>query len=50
MKLIKMDCCILSTQNKGDKLLYQMADKPEGPWSEPKAFALPIPEVDPKVN
>lgn len=38
----------LSTQNKGDKLLYQMADKPEGPWSEPKAFALPIPEVDPK--
>jgi hypothetical protein len=40
----------LTTQNKGDKLLYQVADKPEGPWSEPKAFAWPIPEVDPKSN
>jgi len=40
----------LSTQNKGDKLMYQQADKLEGPWSEPKSFALPIPEVDPKSN
>ena len=38
----------LSTQNKGDKLLYQLADKPEGPWSEPKAFGVTIPEVDPQ--
>jgi len=36
----------LSTQNKGDRLLYQLADKPEGPWSEPKAFGLTISEVD----
>ena len=28
--------------------MYQTADKLEGPWSEPKAFALPISEVDPK--
>jgi hypothetical protein len=36
----------LSTQNKGDKLLYQFADEPEGPWSEPKALAIKVPEVD----
>ena len=40
----------LTTQNKGDKLLYQTADKLEGPWSEAKAFPLPVPEVDPKSN
>jgi len=40
----------LTTQNKGDKLLYQTADKLEGPWSEAKAFSLPVPEVDPKSN
>ncbi|MCX5848111.1 MAG: DUF4185 domain-containing protein [Deltaproteobacteria bacterium] len=37
----------LNTQNKGDKLLYQTADKPEGPWAEPKVLGVPIPEVDP---
>ena len=37
----------LATQNKGDKLLYQVADEPEGPWSEPKALSVKVPEVDP---
>ena len=37
----------LSTQNKGDKLLYQFADELEGPWSEPKALGVKVPEVDP---
>jgi hypothetical protein len=36
----------LNTQNKGDRFLYQTADKPEGPWSEPKVLGPPIPEVD----
>ncbi len=36
----------LSTQNKGDKFLVRLADKPEGPWSEPKPLGEPIPEVD----
>ena len=43
-----MDCCLLNTQNKGDRFLYQTADKPEGPWTEPKNLGEPIPEVDPK--
>lgn len=38
----------LTTQNKGDKLLYQTADKPEGPWSEPKTLGEPIAEVSPQ--
>jgi hypothetical protein len=38
----------LSTKNKGDRFLYQTADKPEGPWSEPKNLGVPIHEVDPK--
>jgi hypothetical protein len=38
----------LSTQNKGDKLLYQFADELEGPWSEPKALGVKVPEVDPR--
>jgi hypothetical protein len=37
----------LSTRNKGDKLLYQAADKPEGPWSEPKTLGVKVAEVDP---
>jgi hypothetical protein len=37
----------LSTQNKGDQLLYQFADEPEGPWSKPKTLGVKIPEVDP---
>jgi hypothetical protein len=37
----------LSTQNKGDQLLYQVADKPDGPWSKPKALGMKVPEVDP---
>jgi hypothetical protein len=40
----------LSPQNKGDKLLYQLADEPEGPWSEPKAFGVTISEVDPQSS
>ncbi|HBI47583.1 MAG TPA: hypothetical protein DDX93_02510 [Smithella sp.] len=40
----------LSTQNKGDKLLYQIADKPEGPWSEPMVLGMTVPEVDPQSN
>jgi hypothetical protein len=38
----------MSVGNNGDKLLFQAADKPEGPWSEPKALIESIPEVDPK--
>jgi hypothetical protein len=38
----------LATQNKGDKLLYQVADEPEGPWSEPKTLSVKVPEVDPQ--
>ncbi len=38
----------LNTQKKGNKLLYQTAEKPEGPWSEPKILGEPIPEVDPQ--
>jgi hypothetical protein len=37
----------LSTQNKGDQLLYQFADEPEGPWSKPKTLGVKVPEVDP---
>jgi len=40
----------LNTQNKGDRFLYQMADKPEGPWSKPKVLGWPIPEVDPQSS
>ena len=38
----------LTTQNKGNQLLYQAADKLEGPWSEPKTLDGAIPEVDPR--
>jgi hypothetical protein len=38
----------LTTQNKGDKLFYQVADEPEGPWSKPKALGMKVPEVDPQ--
>jgi hypothetical protein len=38
----------MSTKNNGDQLLYQTADKPEGPWKKPKALIEKIPEVDPK--
>jgi hypothetical protein len=38
----------MSTRNNGDQLLYQAADGPEGPWTEPKALIEAIPEVDPK--
>lgn len=38
----------LSTRNNGDRLLYQTADRPEGPWTEPQALIESIPEVDPK--
>ena len=36
----------MSLQNKGDRMLYQTADVPEGPWTEPKALIGSIPEVD----
>lgn len=38
----------LSPQNKGHQLLYQTADKPEGPWTEQKPLIALIPEVDPQ--
>lgn len=38
----------LSTQNKGNRLLYQTADNPEGQWSEPKPLGVTVSEVDPK--
>jgi hypothetical protein len=28
--------------------LYQVADEPEGPWSEPKTLSVKVPEVDPQ--
>jgi hypothetical protein len=38
----------MSTKNNGNQLLYQTADKPEGPWTKPKALIEKISEVDPK--
>jgi len=38
----------LTTQNKGDKLLYQTADRLEGPWSEPEPLSMNVSEVDPR--
>ena len=38
----------LTIQNKGNRFVYQVADKPEGPWSEPKTLGESIPEVDPQ--
>lgn len=38
----------LTTQNKGDKLLYQTADRPEGPWSNPEPLNVNISELDPR--
>jgi hypothetical protein len=38
----------LSTRNNGNQLLYQVADGPEGPWTEPKVLIRTIPEVDPE--
>ena len=37
----------LSIRNNGNQMLYQTADAPEGPWTEPKALIGSIPEVDP---
>lgn len=37
----------LSVQDKGNKLLYQTADAPEGPWSKPESLGVKVPEVDP---
>lgn len=36
----------MSTRNNGDQLLFQVADRLEGPWTEPKALIETIPEVD----
>ena len=36
----------ISVRNNGDQMLYQMADAPEGPWTEPKALIESIPEVN----
>lgn len=38
----------LTTQNKGNKLLYQTADRPEGPWSDPVPLNVNISELDPR--
>jgi hypothetical protein len=38
----------MSVRNNGDQMLYQTADAPEGPWTEPKVLLGSIPEVDPK--
>jgi hypothetical protein len=38
----------MSNINIGNQLLYQTADKPEGPWSKPMALIETIPEVDSK--
>jgi|YelNatPaOPRAMG01_1025707.scaffolds.fasta_scaffold45613_2 hypothetical protein len=38
----------LSTVNRGERLVYQTAERPEGPWSPPKTLLEPIPEVDPQ--
>jgi hypothetical protein len=40
----------MSPKNNGDQLLYQTADKPEGPWSKPMTLIATIPEVDPKTS
>ena len=37
----------LSPQNKGNQLLFQYADKLEGPWSKPESFDVNIPEINP---
>lgn len=38
----------LSIRNKGNELLYQTADAPEGPWSKPESLRIKVPEVDPQ--
>jgi len=38
----------LTVRNKGNQLLYQTADRPEGPWSVPKVLEVRIPELDPQ--
>lgn len=37
----------MSLRNGGDQMLYQTADAPEGPWTEPRVLLGSIPEVDP---
>jgi hypothetical protein len=36
----------ISIENNGYQMLYQTAEAPEGPWTEPKALIESIPEVD----
>jgi len=38
----------LSPAGKGDRLLYQTAPNPEGPWSAPSVLFKPVAEVDPQ--
>lgn len=38
----------LTPADKGDRLLYQTAPHPEGPWSAPSALFKPVAEVDPQ--
>jgi len=38
----------LSIAHHGHRMLYQTADAPEGPWTEPKVLIESIPEVDRK--
>jgi hypothetical protein len=36
----------LSVEHNGRRMLYQMANAPEGPWTEPKVLIGAVPEVD----
>ncbi|MRR16969.1 MAG: DUF4185 domain-containing protein, partial [Deltaproteobacteria bacterium] len=38
----------LTPADKGDRLFYQTAPSPEGPWSKPSTLLEPIAEVDPR--
>ncbi len=38
----------LTPADKGDRLLYQTARSPEGPWSAPSLLLKPVAEVDPR--
>ena len=38
----------MSNINNGNQIMYQTADKPEGPWSKPIVLIANVAEVDPK--
>jgi hypothetical protein len=37
----------LSAHNGGNRLIYRSAERPEGPWSDPKVLIGALPEVNP---